>query len=163
MRKVPAPGGQDRSAPPGCASLEAPTPSPLDPSSDKAKAWPGKGKRALRKPQRVPSIYKLKLRLRIRPRRDHRPEKRPSRIPKPLAYLRVGPARAPPGGGLERVSALCRKAGEAALADGAGAGEKEEGEEEEEPAIPLDSRPQRSEGLGPPQLDPLPPEEESWV
>ncbi|XP_036306603.1 GAS2-like protein 2 [Pipistrellus kuhlii] len=163
MRKVPAPGGQDRSAPPVGASLAAPAPSPLDPNSDKAKACPGKGRRALRTPQRVPSIYKLKLRLRIRPRRDHRPEKRPSRIPKPLTYLRLGPARAPPSGRPERASALGRKGGEAALVDGAGAGEKEEGKEEKEPAIPRESRPQCAEGLGPQRLDPLPPEEESWV
>ncbi|XP_014322799.2 GAS2-like protein 2 [Myotis lucifugus] len=163
MRKVPAPGGQDCSAPPVSASLEAPTPSPLDPNSDKAKARPGKGKRTLRTPRRVPSIYKLKLRLRLRPRRDHRPEERPSRIPKPLAYLRLGPARAPPSGRLERVSALGGKGGEAGLVDGAWAGEKEEGKEEKEAAVPLESRPPRSESLGPQQLDPLPPEEESWV
>lgn len=163
MRKVPAPGGQGCSAPPVFASLEAPTPSPLDPNSHKAKACPGRGKRTLRKPQRVPSIYKLKLRLRIRPRRDHRPDKRPSRIPKPLAYLRVGPARAPPSGRLERVSVLGGRGGEAILVDGAWAGDQEEGKEEKEPAIPLESRPQRSESLGAQQLDPLPPEEESWV
>ncbi|EPQ03946.1 GAS2-like protein 2 [Myotis brandtii] len=163
MRKVPAPGGQDCSAPPVSASLEAPTPSPLDPNSDKAKARPDKGKRTLRKPRRVPSIYKLKLRLRLRPRRDHRPEERPSRIPKPLAYLRLGPARAPPSGRLERVSALGGKGGEAALVDGAWAGEKEEGKEEKEAAVPLESRPPRSKSPGPQQLDPLPPKEESWV
>lgn len=160
MRKVPAPGGQDCSAPPASASLKSPTPSPLDPNSDKAKACPGKGKRTLRKPRRIPSIYKLKLRLRTRPRRDHRPEAQPSRIPKPLAYLRWGPARAPRSGRLERESALGRKGGEAALVDGAWAGEKEE-EKEKEPAIPLESRPPCPESLGPQQLDPLPPE--SWI
>ncbi|KAM4795894.1 GAS2-like protein 2 [Rhinophrynus dorsalis] len=45
-----------------------------------------KPKRSLRKPERVPSIYKLKLRPKIRPRRDNRPEKNPSRIPTPVSY-----------------------------------------------------------------------------
>uniref|UniRef100_A0A8C0GDG3 GAS2-like protein 2 n=1 Tax=Chelonoidis abingdonii TaxID=106734 RepID=A0A8C0GDG3_CHEAB len=46
----------------------------------------GKPKRSLKKPERVPSIYKLKLRPKIRPRRDNRPEKRPSKIPTPVTY-----------------------------------------------------------------------------
>uniref|UniRef100_H3BDQ1 Growth arrest specific 2 like 2 n=1 Tax=Latimeria chalumnae TaxID=7897 RepID=H3BDQ1_LATCH len=46
----------------------------------------GKQKRSLKKPERVPSIYKLKLRPKIRPRRDNRPEKRPSRIPTPMTH-----------------------------------------------------------------------------
>ncbi|XP_063810055.1 GAS2-like protein 2 [Pseudophryne corroboree] len=45
-----------------------------------------KPKRALKKPERVPSIYKLKLRPKIRPRRDNRPEKKPSKIPTPVSY-----------------------------------------------------------------------------
>ncbi|XP_075051246.1 GAS2-like protein 2 [Mixophyes fleayi] len=45
-----------------------------------------KTKRALKKPERVPSIYKLKLRPKIRPRRDNRPEKKPSKIPTPVSY-----------------------------------------------------------------------------
>ncbi|XP_062448816.1 GAS2-like protein 2A [Rhea pennata] len=45
---------------------------------------PAKPRRCLRKPDRVPSIYKLKLRPKVRPRRDHRPGQRPSRIPTPL-------------------------------------------------------------------------------
>ncbi|XP_068766665.1 GAS2-like protein 2 [Struthio camelus] len=45
---------------------------------------PAKPRRCLKKPDRVPSIYKLKLRPKARPRRDHRPGKRPSRIPRPL-------------------------------------------------------------------------------
>ncbi|XP_069471023.1 GAS2-like protein 2 isoform X2 [Ambystoma mexicanum] len=45
-----------------------------------------KPKRSLKKPERVPSIYKLKLRPKIRPRRDNRPEKQPSRIPTPRKY-----------------------------------------------------------------------------
>ncbi|XP_035290038.1 GAS2-like protein 2A [Anguilla anguilla] len=52
-----------------------------------------KQNRALKKPERVPSIYKLKLRPRARPRRDHRPEKKPSKIPTPLSYRRGQPGR----------------------------------------------------------------------
>ncbi|XP_004434910.1 PREDICTED: GAS2-like protein 2 [Ceratotherium simum simum] len=165
MRKVPAQGGQDCSAPTVSASQEGPTPLSSDPNSDKAKACAGKGKRTLRKPQRVPSIYKLKLRPRMRPRQDHRPEKRPSRIPKPLAYLHLGPARVPPMGRLVRAG-LGRKGGEAALVDEVWSGEEEEeGRERKEPASPQESNLQPLEGLGPQQLDPatLPPEEESWV
>ncbi|XP_007105622.2 GAS2-like protein 2 isoform X1 [Physeter macrocephalus] len=157
--KVPAQGGQDCSAPAASATPESSTPSPSAPSSDKAKACPGKGKRTLRKPRRVPSIYKLKLRHRIRPRRDHRPEKQPSRIPKPLTCLHLGPAKAPPRG--RQVRAVLGSNGEkAALGDGASAGEKEEGKERKEPAAPLESSSQ-----GPQQLDqaPVSPEEESWV
>lgn len=50
---------------------------------------PSQPRRALRKPDRVPSIYKLKLRPRIRPRRDHRLGKKPSKIPVPTAYRRL--------------------------------------------------------------------------
>ncbi|XP_067393786.1 GAS2-like protein 2 [Emydura macquarii macquarii] len=53
---------------------------------EKSKLPQGKPKRSLKKPERVPSIYKLKLRPRIRPRRDNRPEKRPSKIPTPVTY-----------------------------------------------------------------------------
>ncbi|KAI5932938.1 GAS2-like protein 2 [Manis javanica] len=162
-RKVPTEGGQDCSTP-VTAHPEAPTPSSSDPNSDKAKACPSKSKRTLRKPQRVPSIYKLKLRPRIRPRRDHRPEKQPSRIPRPLAYCGLGPARAPPRGRLVRAG-LGSKGGEAAPVDRASAGE-EEGKERQEPAVPpLGSSPQPSESPGPQQLEqaPISPEEESWV
>nr|XP_012641430.1 GAS2-like protein 2 [Microcebus murinus] len=166
MRKVPPPGGQDCSAPTVSASPEVSTTLSFNPSSDKAKACLGKeGKRTLRKPQRVPSIYKLKLRPRIRPRRDHRPEKRPSRIPKPLAYLCLGPARAPPRGRLLRAG-RGSKGGEASGVAGTSKGEKEEEEKEkEEPGAPLESSPQPLGGLGPQQPDraPPPPEEESWV
>lgn len=163
VRKGPAQGGPDCPVLTPSASLEAPTPSLPDPNSDKAKACPGQGKRTLRKPRRVPSIYKLKLRPRIRPRKDHRPEKQPSRIPKPLAYLRLGPARAPPRGRLERASAPGAQGAEAALVGGASAGEAEEGKGKE-PFAPMESRAQPS-GLRPGQPDraPLPPEEESWV
>ncbi|XP_024613459.1 GAS2-like protein 2 [Neophocaena asiaeorientalis asiaeorientalis] len=162
--KVPAQRGQDCSAPAVSATPESSTPSPSAPSSDKAKACPGKGKRTLRKPRRVPSIYKLKLRHRIRPRRDHRPEKQPSRIPKPLTYLHLGPAKAPPRGRLVR-AVLGSNGGKAALGDGASAREKEEGEERKGPAAPLESSSPPLEGQGPQQLDQAPasPEEESWV
>ncbi|KAG8451706.1 hypothetical protein GDO86_003772 [Hymenochirus boettgeri] len=58
--------------------------------SEKQKVPQGsKPKRCLKKPERVPSIYKLKLRPKIRPRRDNRPEKKPSRIPTPVSYRQV--------------------------------------------------------------------------
>lgn len=148
MRKISPPRRQDCSAPTVSASLEAP-------SSEKAKACLGKGKRTLRKPRRIPSIYKLKLRPRIRPRRDHRPEKRPSRIPKPLAYLHLGSARAPPQGRLLR-DVLGRQGGEASQSDGASVGK-----EKKEPVTPLESSPQ-PQGRQLNQV-PLLPEEESWV
>ncbi|XP_041338841.1 GAS2-like protein 2 [Pyrgilauda ruficollis] len=50
-----------------------------------------KPRRCLKKPERVPSIYKLKLRPKVRPRRDHRPGKRPSRIPTPLGHRPPAP------------------------------------------------------------------------
>eukprot|EP00061_Rhincodon_typus_P016440 g44659.t1 len=65
------------------SSLEWPDP-PC--ALQKARAQQERQKRSLRKPERVPSIYKLKLRPKIRPRRDNRPEKKPSRIPTPLSY-----------------------------------------------------------------------------
>ncbi|KAI5765801.1 GAS2L2 [Gulo gulo luscus] len=161
MKKGPALGRQDCSGPTVSAKLEAPTPSPSDPNSDKTQACPAKIKRTLRKPQRVPSIYKLKLRPRIRLRRDHRPGKQPSRIPRPLAYPQVGSARALPRGRLGRAALGTKGVG----VDGASAGEEEEGKKKGEPAAPRKSSPQPSEGGGLQQLDqaPLPPEEESWV
>ncbi|XP_073429839.1 GAS2-like protein 2 [Dendrobates tinctorius] len=45
-----------------------------------------KPKKGLKKPERVPSIYKLKLKPKIRPRKDNRPEKKPSKIPTPVLY-----------------------------------------------------------------------------
>ncbi|XP_036379189.1 GAS2-like protein 2A [Megalops cyprinoides] len=70
------------------ASSAATTDSPTKPRTPSFKQ-----KRALKKPERVPSIYKLKLRPRVRPRRDHRPEKKPSKIPTPLSYRRGQPGR----------------------------------------------------------------------
>ncbi|XP_026860043.2 GAS2-like protein 2 [Electrophorus electricus] len=52
----------------------------------KAQAFVYSQKRSLKKPERVPSIYKLNLRPCIRPRRDHRSDKKPTRIPKPVFY-----------------------------------------------------------------------------
>ncbi|XP_063769410.1 GAS2-like protein 1 [Pseudophryne corroboree] len=47
-------------------------------------------KKTLKHPDRVPSIYKLKLRPKIRPRADTQPDKSPSRIPTPLNYRNSG-------------------------------------------------------------------------
>lgn len=43
-------------------------------------------KKYLKKPGRVPSIYKLKLRPKAKPRVDTQPDKKPSKIPTPLSY-----------------------------------------------------------------------------
>ncbi|XP_076867258.1 GAS2-like protein 2A [Brachyhypopomus gauderio] len=53
---------------------------------EKAQALTYSQKRSLKKPERVPSIYKLKLRPCIQPRRDHRSDQRPTRIPRPVFY-----------------------------------------------------------------------------
>lgn len=161
VRTMPPARGQDCSTLPVSANLEAPTHSCPDPSSDKAKVCLGKGKRTLRKPQKVPSIYKLKLRPRIRPRRDHRPEKRPSRIPKPLAYPYLGPARTAPGSRLLKAT-LGGKGGGTCQVNGAG---KKEEEKKKEATISLESSILSSESQEPLQLGgtPLPPQEESWV
>ncbi|KFO34360.1 GAS2-like protein 2 [Fukomys damarensis] len=162
MWKVSPPGGQNCSAPNVSASPEVPTPLPSGPTSHKANGCQGKGKRTLRKPKKVPSIYKLKLRPRIRPRKDHRPEKHPSRIPKPLAYLCLGPARAPPRERPLRAALGSKR--EAPQVDGASAREEEE-EKKKEPPAPLERSHPPWEGQGPQQLDQvqLPLEEESWV
>uniref|UniRef100_A0A8C6Y8M7 Growth arrest specific 2 like 1 n=1 Tax=Naja naja TaxID=35670 RepID=A0A8C6Y8M7_NAJNA len=52
---------------------------------------------SLRKPDRVPSIYKLKLRSQIKPRADSQPDKTPSKIPTPLSYKASGAQKAPTG------------------------------------------------------------------
>lgn len=52
---------------------------------------------SLRKPDRVPSIYKLKLRPQIKPRADSQPDKSPSKIPTPLSYKASGTQKAPAG------------------------------------------------------------------
>ncbi|KAL1779388.1 GAS2 2 [Sigmodon hispidus] len=154
------PRGKDCSTPTVPATLEAPTHSCSDPSSDKARVCLGKGKRTLRKPQKIPSIYKLKLRPRIRPRRDHRPEKRPSRIPKPLAYLCLGPARTASGSRLLKATSGA-KGGGTCQVDQVG----EEEEKKEEANVLLENSSQASASQEPlqPAGAPLPREEESWV
>lgn len=153
--------GQGCSTPPVSANLEAPTRSCSDPGSDKANVCLGKGKRTLRKPQKVPSIYKLKLRPRIRPRRDHRPEKKPSRIPKPLPYPCLGLARTAPGSRLLKAT-LGGKGGVTCQVNGTG---KKEEEKKKGSSISLESSIQPSKSREPLQLGgtPLSPEEESWV
>ncbi|XP_066058320.1 GAS2-like protein 2 [Chamaea fasciata] len=93
--RLPAPGEAER---PGLGAQ-----TPRGPRANNV----GKPRRCLKKPERVPSIYKLKLRPKVRPRRDHRPGKRPSRIPTPLGHRPPaprgqhrpsGPPRAPPSG-----------------------------------------------------------------
>ncbi|XP_053313015.1 GAS2-like protein 1 [Spea bombifrons] len=49
-----------------------------------------RAKKSSKRPDRVPSIYKLKLRPKIRPRADIQPDKLPSRIPTPLSYRTAG-------------------------------------------------------------------------
>ncbi|XP_054988199.1 GAS2-like protein 2 [Sorex araneus] len=159
-RRRDSPLGAQGCPSPSVSAGETPTPFPSDSSPDKARTSAGKGRRMLRKPQRIPSIYKLKLRPRIRPRRDHRPEQRPSRIPRPLAYLHLGPARAP---------TRPRKARAALGAWAAGGGqgrEEEQGRAGSQPAAPLERSPQSGEECRlPEQHDPTPgpAEEESWV
>ncbi|XP_069475366.1 GAS2-like protein 1 [Ambystoma mexicanum] len=53
-------------------------------------------KKSQKRPDRVPSIYKLKLRPKIRPRMDNQPDKNPSKIPTPQSYKSA--ARSPQGG-----------------------------------------------------------------
>ncbi|XP_042686335.1 GAS2-like protein 2 [Centrocercus urophasianus] len=69
---------------PAGGSMEGPVVGDQTPRSTVPKA-----RRCLKKPERVPSIYKLKLRPKVRPRRDHRPGKGPSRIPTPLGQHRT--------------------------------------------------------------------------
>ncbi|XP_063171428.1 GAS2-like protein 1 [Candoia aspera] len=54
-------------------------------------------KLSLKKPDRVPSIYKLKLRPQSKPRADSQPDKAPSKIPTPLSYKASGANKAPTG------------------------------------------------------------------
>lgn len=71
--------------PPDPREAEGPGVGAQSPRGTRASTVP-KPRRCLKKPERVPSIYKLKLRPKVRPRRDHRPGKRPSRIPTPLGH-----------------------------------------------------------------------------
>ncbi|MEE6509319.1 hypothetical protein FKM82_025562 [Ascaphus truei] len=68
-------------------------------------------KRSLKKPERVPSIYKLKLRPKIRPRQDNRPEKKPSRIPTPIAFRQVQNRTSAKHPGRSQQSQLAKRAG----------------------------------------------------
>eukprot|EP00062_Callorhinchus_milii_P016741 gi/632968359/ref/XP_007900483.1/ PREDICTED: GAS2-like protein 1 [Callorhinchus milii] len=58
---------------------------PVSPGPHRTPTVVMRPKKSLRKPDRVPSIYKLKLRPKIRPRTDNRPERRPSKIPTPAS------------------------------------------------------------------------------
>ncbi|XP_074045007.1 matrix metalloproteinase-28 isoform X2 [Macrotis lagotis] len=125
----------------------------LTPTSDleKSKEPTGKGRRMLKKPERIPSIYKLKLRPKIRPRQDHRPEKRPSRIPTPLAYRQSRPRAFPT---TSRPRGRPGSAGDRGSAD-------EDGISPSEISAGLSTKSPRSQPAGPswlPQDD-----EESWV
>ncbi|KAJ7994299.1 hypothetical protein DPEC_G00264440 [Dallia pectoralis] len=83
-------------------SESSPPPPPLANGDDDDKGVAPRTQRAGTKAGRVPSVYKLKSR--IRPRTDNRPENSPSRIPTPVSYrdLKAGgglnnlPAPTPP-------------------------------------------------------------------
>ncbi|XP_074119627.1 GAS2-like protein 2 [Sminthopsis crassicaudata] len=142
-------GGQSRTPLPEAKGNEVPQPIPTS-DLEKSKVPTGKGRRMLKKPERIPSIYKLKLRPKICPRRDHRPEKRPSRIPTPLAYRQAKPSRAkgPP-------TTPKLKGGLGSAGDG-GSGD------EEEISTGLSTESLGSPAAGPSWL-PQEEEEESWV
>ncbi|KAM9370670.1 GAS2-like protein 2A [Phaethornis superciliosus] len=96
--KTPPPATPQPTTLPTSGEAEGPGLGSQTPRGPKASAVP-KPRRCLKKPERVPSIYKLKLRPKVRPRRDHRPGKRPSRIPTPLGQRQLrpsGPPRQPP-------------------------------------------------------------------
>ncbi|KAM9320092.1 GAS2-like protein 2 [Gastrophryne carolinensis] len=73
------------------ASVDSSARSPKEGTTSDLSRLPQSSKpnRTLKKPERVPSIYKLKLRPKIRPRRDNRPEKKPSKIPTPVSYQKT--------------------------------------------------------------------------
>ncbi|XP_006890960.1 PREDICTED: GAS2-like protein 2 [Elephantulus edwardii] len=160
MGKGPLQQAKDSSAPSASVIPEVTTLLPSDPNPDKVNACTNKGKRTLRKPQRIPSIYKLKLRPRIRPRRDHRPENQPSRIPRPLAYLCLAPIRTSPRQRLMG-TALGSKEGEASPVNKA----LKEGREDEGQDTTLQSSLPPSEDQRPQERNQSPrtPEESSWV
>lgn len=81
--KTPPPAAPQPTALPAEGEAEGPGAGGQTPRGARVTSAP-KPRRCLKKPERVPSIYKLKLRPKARPRRDHRPGKRPSRIPTPL-------------------------------------------------------------------------------
>ncbi|XP_068272058.1 GAS2-like protein 2A [Nyctibius grandis] len=96
--KTPPPATPQPTALPAEGEVEGPGVGAQTPRGARATTVP-KPRRCLKKPERVPSIYKLKLRPKARPRRDHRPGKRPSRIPTPLGQRLPAPRgqHRPPG------------------------------------------------------------------
>ncbi|KAM6296704.1 GAS2-like protein 2A [Aegotheles albertisi] len=96
--KTPRSAAPQLPAPPAGGEAQAPGVGCQPPRGARASSVP-KPRRCLKKPERVPSIYKLKLKPKARPRRDHRPGKRPSRIPTPLGQRPVAPRgqHRPPG------------------------------------------------------------------
>ncbi|KAK1792213.1 hypothetical protein P4O66_012169 [Electrophorus voltai] len=83
-----------------------------------------RAKRGQKKADRVPSIYKLKLRPRARPRKDNRPENSPSRIPTPVNYRELqqlpadlSPLHTPPRSPRARAHHASHKVLHQALAD----------------------------------------------
>ncbi|XP_077164152.1 GAS2-like protein 1 [Paroedura picta] len=67
-------------------------------------------KSSLKKPDRVPSMYKLKLRSMIKPRTDSQPDKKPTKIPTPLSYKAAGGSQSPAGGASPKDSPSKRQA-----------------------------------------------------
>ncbi|XP_056362863.1 GAS2-like protein 2 [Oenanthe melanoleuca] len=115
LPKTPAAAAPQLPAP---GEAERPGPGPQTPRG--ARASPAaKPRRCLKKPERVPSIYKLKLRPKVRPRRDHRPGKRPSRIPTPLGHRPPAPRgqRRPPAPPRAPQTRSTRPTAEPALGD----------------------------------------------
>ncbi|XP_029884501.1 GAS2-like protein 2 [Aquila chrysaetos chrysaetos] len=96
--KTPLQAAPQPTALPAGGETEVPGAGGQTPRGPRASNVP-KPRRCLKKPERVPSIYKLKLRPKARPRRDHRPGKRPSRIPTPLGQRPPAPRgqHHPPG------------------------------------------------------------------
>ncbi|KAM5192725.1 GAS2-like protein 1 [Mantella aurantiaca] len=89
-RRLPAlsSSSDDSSCPPASEDLQEEV-EPEEPSAVAEADASGvvlRPKKTMKRPDRVPSIYKLKLRPKIRPRVDTQPDKSPSRIPTPLNY-----------------------------------------------------------------------------
>ncbi|KAM9330801.1 GAS2-like protein 1 [Gastrophryne carolinensis] len=99
-RRLPAlsSSSDDSSCPPASEDLQE----EVDPEESSAAAFEVdssgvvmRPKKTLKRPDRVPSIYKLKLRPKIRPRVDTQPDKSPSRIPTPVNYRTANPPPKP--------------------------------------------------------------------
>lgn len=89
-RRLPAlsSSSDDSSCPPASEDLQEEV-EPEEPSEAAEADSSGvvlRPKKSQKRPDRVPSIYKLKLRPKIRPRVDTQPDKSPSRIPTPFNY-----------------------------------------------------------------------------